>query len=501
MSFTLPFASDYDRERRTADTYVGSIAQLMGQQGQTRANAALNSGKIWGGLAGSLGDIAGGTMEQIRKERIEAPMRQAELESRQAATEASKSAKLAHDFDLLAKKDAKEAADVLKSKEEMGQIGKYLYDLSAENPEEAANTLVKITESLGSADPFVSRTVNEFLQLASEDPSEARRLAHRLYAQSPSAMAASKAHQDSKSKILSVSPGASVIELGPDPTEYIPAPWENGKPAEAGPKTLFTAPSAPKPISEMEVKLGAAKGDPTYLKVLQEDEERKKRIAAAGKTGDEPFDIDSAVNSVTKSGGTLVGEVPQKLRSTVRAAAVAAGGIDGTGFVPDTEKDLDKFNFLMEYRSKMLRLNDLLRNPNVAKKVGFFMGRVTDWTKEMELPGADPEVIEAFDLMKDLSDTVLRQRSGQASAIKEADRIVGFSISPKKSLAANQQNLIGMINATHSVLSSIGAKTPWNSKQWSRGRVASPESKPSAAPSAAPKRVLNPATGVWEIPK
>ena len=283
MSFTLPFSSEYDRERKTADTYVGSIAQLMGQQGRTRADSALRSGQIWGGLAGSLGDIAGGTMQQIRKEKMEAPMRQAEIAKVKASTKASETETLLHEFNLAAAKDAKDDKDVIKTREEMGQIGRRLYELSESSPEDAAGALEQIITVVGDKDPALQSTVSRFVRLAVDDPSKARRLAHQMWTQSPSAIAASQKYQEEKSKILSVAPDASLVELGGDPLEYVASPWETGKPAEErGPRKLFTAPPRPRTPTDASIRLEVAGSPAEYIKAENARALREKSAGGAG---------------------------------------------------------------------------------------------------------------------------------------------------------------------------------------------------------------------------
>lgn len=157
----------------------------------------------------------------------------------------------------------------------------------------------------------------------------------------------------------------------------------------------------------------------------------------------------------------LQGGTADKLPIRARAAAVAAaresGGVDGTGFVPMSGQQQQKFADFMDLRNKAVRLRDLINDSEVAAKLGPIMGGITSKTKELPLFGASTKVKEAFDLFRDLSDTELRKRSGAAISPNEYERIVGFTVDPSKQPDSNLTNVTRMLEAIEANLGTMGA--------------------------------------------
>jgi hypothetical protein len=156
-------------------------------------------------------------------------------------------------------------------------------------------------------------------------------------------------------------------------------------------------------------------------------------------------------------GGTA-DKVPIKARSAAVAAARESGGVDGTGFVPMTGQQQQKYSDFMDLRAKGLRLRELLDDKDVADKLGPFVGSAVDATKEWPLFGQSTKVKEAFDLFTDLSDTELRKRSGAAISPNEYERVTGFTVTPSKQKDSNATNLDRMLDVIDSSLSRMGAE-------------------------------------------
>lgn len=217
---------------------------------------------------------------------------------------------------------------------------------------------------------------------------------------------------------------------------------------------------APLPVGrEAAGALGVKPGEfsPTDLAILtkaMQEKEATRRASiqkAAQATGSNEDDV-----AMLLQGGTA-DKLPIKVRSGAVAAAKASGGVDGTGFVPMNTLQQQKYTDFSDLRSKAVRLKALISDKEVASKLGPIAGRVVGMTKEMSVIGQNAKVKEAFDLLRDLSDTELRKRSGAAISPGEYSRITGFTVDPNKQADSNMTNLKRMLASIEDALENIGA--------------------------------------------
>jgi len=218
---------------------------------------------------------------------------------------------------------------------------------------------------------------------------------------------------------------------------------------------------APLPVGrEAAGALGVEQGEfsPTDIDILTKamQEREATRRTAIQKAAAQAAGADENDVALLLQGGTL-DKLPIKNRSAAAAAARASGGVDGTGFVPMNTLQQQKYTDFSDLRTKAARLKVLIADKEVASKLGPFAGRLVGATKEMSIIGQSTKVKEAFDLLRDLSDTELRKRSGAAISPGEYARITGFTVDPTKQADSNKTNLKRMLNAIEDALENIGA--------------------------------------------
>lgn len=256
--------------------------------------------------------------------------------------------------------------------------------------------------------------------------------------------------------------GGGVESITPESASSISRRAVQQKLAEA--KGVRGVANEPLPVGQDAAKaLGVKPGEfaPTDIEILtkamQEKADTSRAVIlarikeASQSTGANENDV-----ALLLQGGTA-DKLPIKARSAAVAGAKASGGVDGTGFVPMNTLQQQKYTDFTDLRNKAQRLKVLINDEEVAKKLGPFMGRIVDKTKEMSLIGQSTKVKEAFDLLRDLSDTELRKRSGAAISPGEYDRITGFTVDPRKQQDSNKTNLKKMLSAIEDALENIGA--------------------------------------------
>lgn len=182
--------------------------------------------------------------------------------------------------------------------------------------------------------------------------------------------------------------------------------------------------------------------------------DKARGLTGGGGGGGVPANDDDV--SLLLNGGTA-DKISMKTRSAAVAAARAQGGMDGTGFVPMNGLQQNKYLDMRDLFTKVSRLGVLLDDPEVASKLGPGKGSVIGFAKEWPGVGQSTKVKEAFDLMKDLSDAELRNRSGAAISPGEYNRIVGFTIDWTKQADSNKTNLKRMYSTLSEILRSYGA--------------------------------------------
>lgn len=204
---------------------------------------------------------------------------------------------------------------------------------------------------------------------------------------------------------------------------------------------------------------------------------REKAAAAKAKADDEATNLTDAADRIAR------GEPAANVGSKYRDQAVAKARAQGAR-VYTTQQQKDKVVTLESIKDDIVKLRDLLKDPEVAQYVGPGAGRVTGIAQHMpDLPLIGPDipekVLEARRLMMNLQDRTLRQRSGAQINPKEMKRITSFTVDPNWRMDRNLVNVEGMLRETDSII------------QGELGGEAAPRG--ASPPAAAPKVTISPA--------
>lgn len=420
---------------------VERLIDLVSRRGDIAAQGAMNSGKIWSGAVNSLGDIA----SQYFKDREEKPLRDAKLASLQSENQL-------RGLQIQSATRGAEREAKTQSVLDKGGVFPEVF-ASLQSDPEAQKRYAEAHNAFKSSIDDAKGSVALSLLDAGKTP-QAIEIAKRTL-------------------IEEGFDRAMVEQVSSDPQalDAILNQWVTNSPKH---RTILE--------SRQAKELERTSRETTASNALEErklaresrDELAKEALTLRGELGRGLLDVRRDVADAKKqqadaevenaASQLLNGNTAQKIPARVAPAAIAEarkrGGLDGTGFVPENDKQLAKYLDLNDLKRKATRLQSLLDDPEVVSKLGPWTGAVVDWSKESGLIGQSTIVKEAFDLMKDLSDTELRRRSQSQTSEKESDRIIGFTISPKKLADSNKTNIKNMLTSINRVLRGIGAVNP-----------------------------------------
>lgn len=452
----IPYAPSTPYQRNA------TVADLMMQAGNQQAQAQLQKGAVWGRALGNIGDIASGAILDYQAGKA----KQAEVQATNRRDQAFMS--------LLdqtgGNPDPKEVYRIFgpdKAPKIVEGLASF-QGMAQKRGQEAAQHLPGLIRGMDAMSEETRASIYpSIVAQAEQSGAVPPGFAPKEYTADNWKMIKATVLPPEKSEGFTL--GENQVRFGPD-----------GKQIAAGPT------QAPKPEGPRVVGRSLVGPDG---KVIYRDPEAPKEVP---KPGDNKDDVSFLMN-----GGTA-----EKLPISARAAAVAeakkSGGVDGTGFVPMSGQQQNKFNDLMDLRNKAVRLSELLSNPEVSSRLGPLIGRVTDWTKELPGVGQDTTVKEAFDLFKDLSDSELRKRSGAAISPGEYQRILGFTVASSKQPDSNKTNLNRMISTLTRDLKTLGAdklRVPGEAEPLENGtRVPAPAS----APKVGEQRVIQGQKAFWD---
>lgn len=430
----------------TREYQRGSLGDLIARRGEIEAQGALQSGNAWANAVAQIGQIAGGAFQEYgakkeqeaalkAKEALERPRIQAENEKRTLEIEKMKrEASLASQAEV--DKNVLQTALSANRAKGLGML-KDRPDLIAKAQEHwkkkdeiYGSLLAQSARGIGQMGFAAEAAVNEL-----DDMQE-------NYGISPETL---KPFRDA----IAADPSPQNVERI---TNTILAKYgdekERARFLPLSPQEL--AQQADREADNKRAEMTLAE-QIRHNKTVEGQAAAKARAEASGGGSGDNENV-----SFLMSGGTAE-KLPIKVRAQAVAEAKKSGGVDGTGFVPMNGQQQTKFNDFRDLLGKAERLEQLLSDPEVASRLGPFMGRAVDFTKEWPIIGQDTTVKEAFDLFKDLSDSELRKRSGAAISPNEYERITGFTVDSSKQPDSNKTNLTRMIGSLKKSLGSLGA--------------------------------------------
>ena len=425
---------------RYDDRGADRISDLILRAGDIAAQNKMQQGDIWGGTVAGLGQLAGGAIQDYQAQKAAQAKAQQEQEQKRAL-----------------------GGLVGKAQDPELELQDFLADVPPELQPQALDTFTKVRTSQAEAtkrrqeadehETYAAAAAANILEQALDTPLEgfARKKLFSLFPPDQVAQFQDLPSDQLRPVLQKFQTGSQkfqkeALEAEKTKAETAAKLAEPGyKEREFGLKERELAGKQQEATAER-----AAEQARLGLGYAQLAETRRGHDLTAGGSagGDENA-------SFLLQGGTA-DKVPIKARTAAVEAARASGGLDGTGFVPTSQAQLNKYSDLMDLRSRGKRLEKLLDDPEVQAKLGPVAGRFTAGTKEWM--GASAKVKEAFDLLENFSDTELRKRSGAAISPGEYDRITGFTVSGVKQPDSNLTNLRSMLKEIDSGLKRQGVQ-------------------------------------------
>lgn len=438
MTLTVPYAS---RRMYEPD---GSIAELVRRSGQAQAEGIRRGGDISANMWGNLGQIGSRAVSDYAQQRAQ-QAEQKRMDDAAAAKARADAPMREEQFKSLQLGNRKTEMDIAGAEAEAqaeAQRAAKMAEIFARDTEPSAKELiVTLGDKRGIAAWEALRTMKDGSEKQFKDQNELLKKGLQGLAALPEEVRPA-AYAAMRQNYL----GRNLIAEDMAPPEYNPDWFSQAL-------NFGEAPKAPGTRVLTERKADGTEVERIVPDVAGQNVTRLPAPKAAATVDDSDFE-DAVQNLMT---GNTADKVSIKVRDRARAEARKRGGVDGTGFVPANTTQQAAFTELRDLEKKAARLEELLKDPEITSKLGPGMGSWTSLTKELPLIGANTKVKEAFDLMANLSDTVLRERTGAAASVPEYNRIIGFGVSPTKQPDSNITNLKQMRQATQEALKNMGA--------------------------------------------
>lgn len=407
-----------------------TIAQMILQAGRDRAEGLRRGSAITANALGSLGDIAQGYYQQKREE----PFRQAQLANIQAQME-DRQAQARERDQKMQQEHQQGMTDTLAS-----HALQVYGAIQGKAPEEKDAIVNNYLSSLGKNGTIPPQLLQQFKDQYDADPNGVDGMLAGLIKSSPTFGKIQQDDEEYKARIEA----SRQAQVAANESRV-----EAARLAEEGRNERAK--------SDRELRADMARqANETKTAIAQ--------FGAAGKTEQATNALESGVSAVLN--GSTLSTLPKSIQAKVADEARKQGGINGTGFVPENQKALERFNLFTTLYSQSERLDTLLKDPEVQAAIGGMgRGAISNFTKEFPegFGGASTKVKEAFDLMANFSDTELRKRSGAQISQQEYERLRQFTLSHTKQADSNLTNLRHMTGWLKDNMRSMGIRRLPNS--------------------------------------